>query len=207
MKSKRSRLALVGVLALAISATVGLVSASIADAKKSKKNKAAVVSKTVNTAIPDRSTGGAALDGRLDVSLNVGKKFKGKVVGADGPSVTFQTTGDSATSAGDLTIYLVSPRGRLSQLNPDIGFFGVGQSIGPLTLTANSSIGLCTSASPPCPNPLATLNRPFAGTAQDSYLSIYHGQQVNGTWKLIFLDTANTKTSTVNSVKLSIPTA
>ena len=48
MKSKHSRLALAGVLALATSVTVGLVSGSAAEAKKkTTKSKTAVVSKTV----------------------------------------------------------------------------------------------------------------------------------------------------------------
>jgi hypothetical protein len=207
MKGKKSRLALVGVLALAISVTVGLASGSVADAKKKTKNKTAVVSKTVNTAIPDHIAGGTARDGQLDVPLSVGKKFKGKVVGADGVSVTFQTTGDSANSASDLVVYVVSPKGRLVTLNPNIGNFQAGQSVGPLTLSPNSSVGLCAAATPPCANPLQTLNRPFVGTAGDTGLANFHGTQVQGTWKVIFLDTANTKTSIVNSVKLAIASA
>ena len=168
MKSKHSRFALVGLLTLAISVTVGLVAGSVADAKKkSTKNKTAVVSKTVNAAIPDHVAGGTPRDGELDVPLSVGKKFKGKVVGADGVSVTFQTTGDSANSAGDLNIYVVSPKGRLVQPFPNLGTIG-GQSVGPLTLSPNSTVGICNAATPPCANPLQTLNRPFVGTAGDT---------------------------------------
>ena len=206
MKSKRSRLALMGVLALATSVTLSLASGSVADAK-SKGSKSAVVSTNVNAAIPDRAVGGTANFGQLVVPLKVGKKFKGKKVGADGVSVTFQTTGDALNAASDLRIYLVAPKGRLSLLNTDVGSFYNGESIGPLTLTPNSSVGICGSATPPCPDPLATLNRPFVGTAEDSYLSVFHGMQVQGTWKLIFQDTSNTKTSTVHTVKLSIAAA
>jgi len=206
MKSKKSRLALVGVLALAIGVTGGLLSGGAAAAKSnSGKSKTAKVSKTVNTVIPDRLPGATTKDGQLVVPLKVGGKFKGKVVAADGPSVTFQTTGDSANSATDVRVYLVSPKGRLTALNPDVGSFNGGQSIGPLTLSANSSTGIC--GNPPCDNPLSTLGRPFAGTAGDSYLAIYNGTQVQGTWKVIFLDTSNTKSSVVNTVKIAIPTA
>jgi hypothetical protein len=205
MKSKRSRLAVVGALALAISVTVGLASGGVADAK-TKKSKKAVVSKTVNAIIPDHVGGGTPRDGVLEVPLSVGKKFKGKTVGADGVTVTFQTTGDSANSASDLSIYVVSPKGRLVTLNPNIGNFG-GQSIGPLTLGPNSPVGLCNQVTPPCANPLATLNRPFVGTAGDTGLANFHGTQVKGTWKVIFRDDTTTKTSTVNSVKLAISTA
>ena len=207
MKSKHSRLALAGLLTVAISVTAGLVSGSVADAKKtSTKNKTAVVSKTVNAAIPDHIAGGNGRDGQIDVPLKVGKKFKGKVVGSDGVSVTFQTTGDSANSAGDLNIYVVSPKGRLVQLLPNIGAIG-GQSVGPLTLSPNSPVGICNAAAPPCANPLQTLNRPFVGTAGDTGLAQFHGVNVQGTWKLIFQDTTATKTSIVHSVKLAIATA
>jgi hypothetical protein len=207
MNGKKSRLALMGVLALAISVTVGLVAGTAAEAKKkSTKTKTAVTSKTVNAAIPDHVGGATPRDGVLDVALPVGKKFKGKTVGADGVSVTFQTTGDSLTSAGDLAIYVVSPKGRLVAINPSLGSLG-GQSIGPLTLSPNSPVGLCNQATPPCANPLQTLNRPFVGTAGDTGLANFHGSQVQGTWKVIFEDQTGTKTSVVNSVKLAIATA
>jgi hypothetical protein len=205
MRRRRSRLAFIGVLALAVSVVAGLASGSVAEAKKKGKGKA-VVSKTVNAAVPDKAPGASGVFGQLDVPLKVGKKFKGKVVAPDGPSVTFQTTGDSANAANDLSIWLIAPNGRMSQLGSDTGGLG-GQSIGPLTLTSDSARGVCNSATPPCTNPLATLNRPFAGTALDSYLVIYNGAPVTGTWHLIFQDTTNTKTSIVNLAKLSIPTA
>jgi hypothetical protein len=208
MKSKHSRLALLGVLALSISVTAGLISGSLAEAKKkTTKSKSAVVSKTVNAAIPDKAPGSSGPFGRLEVSLNVGKKFKGKVVGPAGPTVTFQTTGNSDNSADDLTVYLAAPKGPITLLSSDIGSPFNGRSIGPLTLTSRSTVGICASATPPCTNPQATLNRPFAGTASDSNLAIYNGTQVKGTWRMIFLDGTGTKTSIVNSVKLSIPTA
>jgi hypothetical protein len=206
MKGKKPRLALMGVLALAISVTVGLAAGTAAQAKKKKSTKTAVTSKTVNAAIPDHVGGANPRDGELDVALPVGKKFKGKTVGADGVSLTFQTTGDSPTSGGDLAIYVVSPKGRLVVINPSLGSLG-GQSIGPLTLSPNSPVGLCNQATPPCANPLQTLNRPFVGTAGDTGLANFHGTQVQGTWKVIFEDQTGTKTSVVNSVKLAIATA
>jgi hypothetical protein len=83
MKSKRSPLALVGVLALALSVTVGLASGSVADAKKKKKKKGATsvtVSKTTSTSVPPStaaSGGTAERRSLVTVLLTVGSQAKG----------------------------------------------------------------------------------------------------------------------------------
>jgi hypothetical protein len=204
MKSKRSRLALVGILALALVVTGGLVSGSVAAAKKKRKKggNIATVGKTVNTRIPDTPPGPISYYGRLDTTLHVGKRFKGRKV--SNLDVTFQTTGDSADAAVDLDIRLSAPNGRTSRLEPDNGAYADGQSIGPLTLTRNSNVGLCNSATPPCTAPFPTLNRPFAGTAGDSQLAIYNGVPMTGDWLFTVEDLENTRTSVLNSVKLTI---
>jgi hypothetical protein len=206
MKTKRSRLALTGVLALALSVTV--FTAVGADAAKKKKTKSGnvTITKVINQPIPDRAAPNGAF-GRLDVPLQVGKKFKKRVVAADSVSVTFQTTGSAPNAAGDLEFWLQSPKGRTTSLFPDNGSIG-GQNVGPLTLTSNSPVGLCNDPTPPCDNPFQTLNRPFAGTVGDSYLAIYTGTRVAGEWRFIVLDTEdNGETSTLNSVRLQITTA
>ena len=204
MNSKRSRLPLVAILALALSVTGGLVSGGVAAAKKKRKKggNIATVSKTVNTRIPDTPPGPISYYGRLDTTLHVGKRFKGRKV--SNLDVTFQTTGDSADAAVDLDIRLSAPNGRTSRLEPDNGSYADGQSIGPLTLTRNSSVGLCNSATPPCTAPFPTLNRPFAGTAGDSQLAIYNGVPMMGDWLFTVEDLENTRTSVLNSVKLTI---
>src|SRR6266516_4256874 len=77
--SKRSRVALIGVMALALSVTVGLLSGSVADAKK-KKKKTGTVTATVqatNVAVPDKAPPATSVDGRVDIPLTIsGKKFK-----------------------------------------------------------------------------------------------------------------------------------
>jgi hypothetical protein len=62
MRSKRSRLALMGVLALVLSVTVGLVSGSVADAKKKKKKSSNVVTVSNNT-LPYTLGGGGKISG------------------------------------------------------------------------------------------------------------------------------------------------
>jgi hypothetical protein len=204
MKSKRSRLALVVFLALALSVTGCLVSGSVAAAKKTRKKggNIATVGKAVNTPIPDTPPGPIAYYGRLDTTLHVGKRFKGRKV--SNLDVTFQTTGDSADAAVDLDIRLSAPNGRTIWLEPDNGAYADGQSIGPLTLTRNSNVGLCNSATPPCTAPFPTLNRPFGGTAGDSHLAIYKGVPMMGDWLFTVYDAENTRTSVLNSVKLTI---
>jgi hypothetical protein len=204
MKSKRSRLALVVFLALALSVTGGLVSGSVAAAKKKRKKggNIATVGKTLNTRIPDMSPGPPTQYGRLDTKLHFGKRFKGRKV--SNLDVTFQTTGDSANAAADLDVKLSAPNGRTSWLEPDFGLFASGQSIGPLTLTRNSRVGLCNSPTPPCTAPFPTLNPPFAGTAGDSQLAIYKGVPMMGDWLFQVYDLENPRTSVLNSVKLTI---
>jgi hypothetical protein len=115
MKTRRSRLALVGVLALASCMAVGLVSGSVADAKKKGKGKgkggsSVTVSRTTATTVPpsvDQPPGctqfavpnpnpctGPQIRSFVSVPLAVGKKAKGKVVSPDSVSVTFTLTGD-----------------------------------------------------------------------------------------------------------------
>lgn len=205
MKSKRSRLALIGALALALSVTVGFASGSVASAAKKKKKKAgATVAKVSNTtprAVPDRPAGVGTVDGRLDTTLTVGKKFKGKTVGT--LALTFQTTGDAADAAGDLRIDITAPNGyRLpgDWWDNSIG----GQSVGPLTITPNSPVRTCNTVTPPCSNPFSTLNRPFVGTVGDNTFMWFRGLPMKGTWIVTVLDRINTRTSILNSVALKI---
>lgn len=149
----------------------------------------ATVGKTVNAPIPDTPPGPTAYYGRLDTTLHVGKRFKGRKV--SNLDITFQTTGDSPNAAADLAFKLVAPTFRSIGLEPDNGAFSDGQSIGPLTLTRNLNVGLCNSATPPCTAPFPTLNRPFVGTAGDSQLAIYNGVPMMGDWRLIVEDLEN----------------
>jgi hypothetical protein len=206
MTRKRSRLVLLGVMTVVLSVTVGLVSGSVADAKKKKKKTANVasVSNATPRAIPDATPGAAGVDGRLDTVLTVGKKFKGRTVGT--LELTFQTTGDVVNAANDIRIDITAPNGYRLPGNWWDNSIG-GQSIGPLTITPNSPLRTCNSATPPCDDPFLTLNRPFAGTVGDNTFAWFRGLPMRGDWTITALDETNTKTSILNSVALKLTAA
>src|SRR5262245_57246067 len=118
MNSRRSRLALMGALALVLSVTVGLVSGSVADAKKKKKKSGAnsvTVSQATPTAIPAGIAPSVSSAGKLgfaSVPLTVGKKAKGKVVGWDSATLTTTFTGSSPTALTNVFMELSAPNGR-----------------------------------------------------------------------------------------------
>src|SRR4051794_20603245 len=142
MNAGRSRLALIGVLALAVCLAVGLA-AGAAEAKKGKKKGAPItVSKIAPTAIPagDANNGVA---GVAAVPLTVGKKAKGKVVSS--LSVTYQLT-DPAAQLDDIDLKVTAPGGRTVFLDNPTLFFGDGDTVttvGPLTESPDSSTGFC----------------------------------------------------------------
>jgi hypothetical protein len=206
MTRKRSRLVLLGVMTVVLSVTGGLVSGSVADAKKKKKKTANVasVSNATSRAIPDATPGASGVDGRLDTVLTVGKKFKGRTVGT--LELTFQTTGDAVNSANDIRIDITAPNGYRLPGNWWDNSIG-GQSIGPLTITPNSPLRTCNSATPPCSDPFSTLNRPFAGTVGDNTFAWFRGLPMRGDWTITALDETNTKTSILNSVALKLTAA
>ena len=169
MKSKRSRLALIGVLALALSVTAGFLSGSLADAKKKGKGKkggVVTVTKTTPTPIPVGSTSEYSM---TTVPLSVGKKAKGKVVGANSVTITTTFTGAAGFVSG-ISAELTAPNGRSSGL----AAFPYGDTgattAGPLTETANSPQHLCIFNPAPPPRcmsgstPETTVGRPYTGT-------------------------------------------
>lgn len=199
-----------GALALGLCLSVGMSMGAEA-AKKGKKkggNTAAPVTVTNASArlIPDALAGSAttpATWGKLATPLNFGgKALKGAKVGD--VRVTVQTTGLTATAANDLLFRLTAPNGRT------VGLGGgyTGQSIGPLTLTANSPVGICTGSAapppPPCDDPDETLNPPYFGTAGDTGLSFFEGVAMRGTWTLSVYDIDNLDTSTLNRVEVTV---
>lgn len=205
MQRKRTRLALTGLLALALSVTAGL--GVSAEAKKKKPKKTSIsFSRTlaVGAAIPDFPGAPPAIPLRSGITL--GGKFKGKVV--TDVNVTVQTTGNAAGAASDLTGKLSAPNGRTIIL-----FDGVGdQSIGPWKLDDDTRTQICESATPPCSDPDATLNRPFAGTSNlndddDDVrpLATFNGVGMKGTWTLTVFDDVDVgQTSTLNQWGLEI---
>ncbi len=202
---KRSRLALSGRLALALCLTLGL-GAGVAEAKKKKKQKVggkAVITKTLNAAIPD-ATGPPLNGGVLNSTIKLGgKRFKKTRI--RDVNVTLQTTGASGTDpAGDLIASLRAPNGATTYL-----FFGLsGFSIGPLSIDDESSM-LLGGGPPPVPFPF--LAEPYAGTAQpqgaglgNSCLCVMDNGKATGKWVLTVLDFSTGQTSVLNSWKLVV---
>lgn len=208
MATSRTGTRLCRVTALALAFTLALTFAVAADAGAAKKkgkgqSRTATIGAVVETAIPDRSVDGPF--GTVAVTMPIGKRFRGARV-AD-VRVSFQTTGAAANSAQDLFFSLTAPNGRTLFLFPDTarpdGFYA-GQSIGPLTLTSSSRQGLCTLLTPPCDDPFAVLNRPYAGLAGQIALALFEGTKMRGSWTFTAADDDVGGVSTLNSVFVRI---
>lgn len=209
MRSKRSRLAVAGVLALALSVTAALPVVGVEAAKKKKKTPTTFAQQLgVNAAVPDDAAVGPSTP--LVSTITVPKKFKKKVVG-DVNLTGFQSTGSGVGAANDLEAALTSPGGRTTILFDSVG----DVSIGPWTLDDDTKTSICNSPTPTCLNPLATLLQPFAGTSNltdeddDVWpLATHNGVRMNGTWTLtVWDDSSIGQTSTLNSWGLKIEAA
>ena len=212
--SIRRRVAILGILALALCTALALTFGSSAEAKKKKKKGPSSFQQSlvVNGAIPDVPATGPSTP--LQSSLTVGKKFKGKQV-ADVNVLGLQTTGNANGALGDLGFHLTAPNGRTIRLiNP--GFLD-GMSLGPLTIDDQSPVSTCNSDPPPtCENPTSTLTRPFAGTANELFLGsagtgglkVFRGVFMKGTWTLTAWDEDDLgQTSVLNGWGLQIKVA
>jgi hypothetical protein len=190
---------------VAVAACVALlggmvIGGGVADAAKKGKKRGPKTVKVANgkfRAIPDAISGTAStVWGALPTRLNVPKRYKGVPVGD--VRVTLRTTGFATDAASNLAFRITAPNGRTVQLEG--GF--VGQSIGPLTVTANSRTRLC--GVPPCPDPDATLSPPYFGTLGDPTLALLDGVGMGGRWVVTVYDQATGTTSALNSVGLVI---
>jgi hypothetical protein len=192
MKIKKSRLATMGVLALVLSVTVGLLSGSVADAKKKKKKTATTftVTKTTPTAIPLSSPTAPGVI-KIPIGTIAGKKFKNKIVSFRGISVTTTWTGDSGFANG-INASLIGPTGRETGISAPFPNLSGGPptetSSGPTTETPNSPSNVCvpdlTPPPPPCNDPDDTLGPPYAGTIGNLTLLAQSGASPVGTWTL-----------------------
>jgi hypothetical protein len=167
-------------------------------AKKGKRggSKTIQVAERKSRTIPDAILGGTW--GALPTSLRVSKRFKGAEV-AD-VRLTLRTTGLTVGAAADLIFRVTAPNGRTVDI---LGPF-TGQSIGPLTVTANSRTRLC--GSPPCPDPDATLSPPYFGTVGDPNLALLDGAGASGRWVVTAYDQSTDQISALDSVGLVIRT-
>jgi hypothetical protein len=186
MKSKRSRFALMGALALVLSVTVGLVSGSVADAKKKKSKRSFTITKTAPTVIP-----GAPGPGEVVVKVpigTIGKKIaKGKVVSLNGVTATTTFTGSAGFASNIDEVDLIGPSGRVAFLRNPIGNGSNSETVsGPLTETPNSATNICIpdtpAPPPPCTDPDSTLLPPYAGTIGNTSLLNFSGSAAVGTW-------------------------
>ena len=178
----------------------GVAGGGVATAAKGKKRAAKTV-KVANgksRAIPDAIPGVTTIWGQLPTPLQVSKRFKGRRV--DDVRLTVRTTGLAAGSAGDLLFRITAPNGRTI----DIAAVFSGQSIGPLTVTANSRTRICNNNPPPCSDPDATLFPPYFGTVGDPNLALLQGAPVSGRWVVTVYDQNTGDLSTLNSVGLVI---
>jgi len=213
MKSKRSRLYLLGVLVLALSVTVGLASGSVADAKKKKKKKSTnvvTVASSGPVTIP-ASASANAVWGLATVPLTVGKAAKGKVVGWDSLTVTSTFSAATNPALGNVFAEITAPNGRTRSLtNPQTSPFALNTVSGPMTETPDSPVNPCfPDATHPCPggfnrDPDATLGPPYAGTIGNDHLSFFGGVPAKGTWTVHAFNTSTTTTATLNSVSITL---
>jgi subtilisin-like proprotein convertase family protein len=218
--ARRQRLALIGMLALALCAVLGMTLGGSAEAKKkSKKSKTVVFQQSLspNAAIPESPVTGPSTPLKSSITVS-GKKFNKKVVG-DLNVTGIKTTG-SGTAAQDLRMKLIAPNGRTIYL---IGRTLGRDSFGPLTIDADSRVAICDSDTiANCGgggtfsgDPSATLLRPFAGTANSQGLGgqnsggvrAMNGVPMKGTWTFEVFDNTNGQTSVLNSWGLQITSA
>jgi hypothetical protein len=198
MKQRKSRFALIGVLALALSVTVGLVSGSVADAKKKGKKggKSFTVSKTAPTPVGAAPSPTGVTVAKIPIGTVGGKATKGKVIGFNGVNVTTSFSGSPgfvAGANGGVSAELVGPGGRQAVLgNPFGNGANTETSSGPLTETPNSSLEVCVPDTPPppppCADPDAVIGPPYIGTIGNEGLLNFSGSGPRGTW---FIKVAN----------------
>ena len=207
--SIRRRVAILGILALALCTALTLTFGSSAEAKKKKKGSNVYqATQSPNAAIPNNPATNSPSTPFVS-TFTVGKKFKGKTVG-DVNVTGITTTGSGTGAANDLGFRVTGPSGRsVTLIKPGIG----DQNIGPLTLDDNTPVSICDSATPSCQYYTQMLLQPFAGTANLAFLgtagtgplAAFDGQSMRGNWLLTVWDQSSVGTTSVlNSWGLKI---
>ena len=138
VRSNRSRLALLGVLALALSVAVG---PGVAQAKKLKPFEETA---TVNVPIPNVPAAGPSTP--VVSLLEVPKKYRQRKIG-DLNVTGIQTAGSANGASDDLVATLTAPSGRTVLLFKNVGPGAVanGANFGPWTLDDDSPFAACAS--------------------------------------------------------------
>lgn len=182
MQQRRSRLALVGLLTLALCATVGLTAGGTAEAKKGKKG-GGTVNVTVGgtKAVPAATTGPPFRYGILSSTAAVGKKFKGRRI--DDVNVTVQLNASGVGSELDALFgILTAPNGNSVYLFEDL----FGTVAGPLTFDDESPLSVNQSDPADFQDP-DFLNPPYIGRVEPFFgeeLSSMDGGPARGAWTL-----------------------
>lgn len=198
--SGKARATGLAALVAAVAAAACLAPAAQAQ-KKAKGPKRAVVTKG-NIPIPDSMAAGLA--NRVDIPMNIGKRFKGRSAGV--VTLTHQTTGSAAEAANHLSVRLTSPSGR-SVFVPSPEAPGL-VSVGPLTLSPDSARGTCsTLPASACADSNNNLAPPYAGTIGDPTLALYYGTRMRGRWFVTMYDDTVGGTSVLTRVRLSVTPA
>jgi hypothetical protein len=182
-----------------------LIATPAAGAKGGKGRGALDITKQVGTLVPERAPGSDGTYGLLSSTIDVGKRFKGRVI--RDVNVTVQTTGVTGNNpSNDLDVFVSAPNGATTLLFGGLGGLNPGEavSIGPLTLDDDVPTHLFDVFNQG--DPLA-LKPPFVGTAMPAQtLASLDGGPVKGTWVLRVLDTANggNETSILNLWGLAV---
>jgi hypothetical protein len=208
MRNPKSRLALLGVLTLVAALMVGLMSGSVADAKKKKKAKRSfTVTKSAPTVVPGGPPGPGFVVAKIPIG-SVGKKAaKGKVIALNGVNVTTTFSGSPGFASDVVDVELIGPSGRNSFVRNPFGDGSNSETVsGPVTETPNSAADVCIPDNPPppppCSDPDATLGPPYVGTITNQGLLNFIGSKPIGTW-FLKVTNAGTDPVTVGVVKVT----
>jgi subtilisin-like proprotein convertase family protein len=167
--------------------------------KKGKKGPGAVnITKPVGLPVPD---GTVPIDGVLNSTIEVGKRFRGKRI--RDVDVTVQFTGSSGgpDPLQDLTARLIAPNGA-SVVLFTTGL--IGNLIGPLTLTDETVVTLDDDAPPS--DDATSLFSPYQGSARPEGQALWKmdNGRVGGTWTLRVLDQGVGQTGVLDSWRLNV---
>ncbi len=195
--------------ALALVATVGLVTGDVAaGAKKKAANKVKTFQNAASQTIPDRPAGVDQPLGTLNSTITVGKALKGKQVADVDVSIAA-----THPDLDELDFYLTAPDGATTFLtgeNSGIGgaatTYGTGGGCGgTLTTFSDETSNFISNNDTPSGFPGEVLS-PWAATVQPNGfpLRIMDGGPARGTWTLRVFDFTNGDVGTLTCWKLSI---
>ncbi len=202
----RVRLALAGVLVLALSIGGGQLAGGAAAAKRKGPNKARSFQNGVNQAIPDDPPG-ASFPGQLDSTIKVGRKMKGRAVADVNVSVRL-----SHPETDDLDLFLISPQGATVLLatgndgQPGNEGYGSGDPNcdGAMTTFDDETPNFISNAG--TVNEPGEILSPWAARVEPFGfpLSVNDGNKARGRWTLRILDFQNGDTGSLHCWRLQI---